>query len=81
MKICKHIIQYGLENIPGAGGDFCCYCVDDDIDANGIQSVYACDNLECAATKQHPIHFHPEHAEGIGTPLVKFSLMDFRARA
>lgn len=78
MKICKHIIQYGVENIPGAGGDFCCYCVDDDIKINGEGSVYVCNDTDCSGGEQHPVHFHPEHVENMGTPLVEFNLMKFR---
>lgn len=72
MKTCKHIIRYGLASIPAAGGDYCYYCVQEDIEKMGEDSVYVCGDVECVARKNERRHYHPGHAELIGTPLTPY---------
>jgi hypothetical protein len=68
MKVCIHIIEQGLINIPAAGGDFCLYCVDEDIAKYSYDSKYACKKPDCPAISLSQLHYHGDHAEAIGTP-------------
>jgi hypothetical protein len=69
MKTCRHIIYYGLAGIPAEGGDYCPYCVNEDIERNGNDSAYVCHDATCSNYESERLHYHPSQAELIGTPL------------
>ena len=68
MKVCSHIIRKGLSNIPAVGGDYCVYCVQEDITKNSFESKYACKKADCPSALENQPHWHSDEAESIGTP-------------
>lgn len=69
MNICSHTIRYGLAEIPAEGGDYCTYCVQEDIEKNAFNSKYACKTTDCSGISEKP-HWHPDDVEAIGTPRI-----------